>query len=138
MKKVLLAFAAAAVLGVSSTAQSPGPGARQVTFTKDVAPILERSCQNCHRPGQIGPMALLTYEDARPFAKAIKTRVSLRQMPPWHVDPNAGTIHKFKDDRSLSESEIQTISSWVDAGAPRGNPADMPPARQFDDSDRWH
>ena len=133
-----LALAAAFVASAVPTAfaQSPAPKA-QPTFTKDVAPILQRSCQVCHRPGSIGPMSLLTYEDARPWARAIKTRVSTRQMPPWHVDKSIG-IRKFKDDPSLSDAELATIVSWVDSGAPRGNSADMPPARVFDDSDRWH
>jgi hypothetical protein len=133
-------FALAAALVITGApavyAQSPAP-ARQVTFTKDVAPILQRSCQNCHRPGSIAPMSLLTYEDARPWARSMKNRVSQRQMPPWHVDRAIG-IRKFKDDPSLSDAEVATIVGWVDAGAPRGNPADMPAPRVFDDSDRWH
>jgi len=108
-----------------------------VTFNKDVAPILQRSCQNCHRPGSIAPMSLLTYKDARPWARSIKAKVALREMPPWHIDRTVG-INKFKDDPSLSEAEIATISKWVDAGAPEGNPADLPPARQFSDLDNWH
>jgi hypothetical protein len=108
-----------------------------VTFNKDIAPILQRSCQNCHRPGSIAPMSLLTYEDARPWARAIKSKVVLRQMPPWHVDRNVG-IDKFKDDPSLSAAEIAAISAWVDQGAPEGNPKDMPPPRQFSDLDKWH
>ena len=111
--------------------------ARPVTFSKDVAPILERSCQNCHRPGSIAPMSLLTYKDARPWARSIKEKVVLRQMPPWHIDRNVG-ITKFKDDPSLSEQEIATISAWVDQGAAEGDPADMPPPRQFSDLDKWH
>ena len=132
------ALAAALVAGGASVAlgQTPAP-AKAPTFTKDVAPILQRSCQNCHRPGSIAPMSLLTYEDARPWARSMKNRVSLRQMPPWHVDKTIG-IRKFKDDPSLSDAEVATIVGWVDAGAPRGNPADMPPPRVFDDSDRWH
>src|SRR4029077_14924496 len=113
-----LALAAAAVVVASvpgfSTRAEAQAARPQVTFTKDVAPILQRSCQNCHRPGSIGPMALLTYEDARPWARSMKSRVSLRQMPPWHVDRTAGTIHKFKDDPSLSDDEIATIVAWVD------------------------
>jgi hypothetical protein len=128
-------LAGAPWFSASAAAQAARP---QVTFTKDVAPILQHSCQNCHRPGSIGPMALLTYEDARPWARSIRNRVSLRQMPPWYVDRTAGTIHQFKDDPSLSDDEIATIVSWVDSGTPRGNPADMPAPRQFDDSDRWH
>ena len=132
------ALAAALVSGgaPAAFAQTPAP-ARQPTFTKDVAPILQRSCQNCHRPGSIAPMSLLTYEDARPWARSIKNRVSQRQMPPWHVDRTIG-IRKFKDDPSLSDAEVATVVGWVDAGAPRGNPADMPPPRVFDDSDKWH
>ena len=140
MRRCMLAAAVAAAVGLLSTgavpsAQSPAPGA--VTFTKDVAPILQKACQNCHRPGSIAPMSLLTYEDARPWARSIKDRVERRSMPPWHVDRTVG-IRKFKDDPSLSDKEIATIVSWIDAGAPKGNPADMPAPKPFDDSDRWH
>ncbi len=110
---------------------------REVTFTKDVAPILRRSCQNCHRPGSIAPMSLLTYQDARPWARSIREKVVLRRMPPWHIDRNIG-ITKFKDDPSLTDAEIATISKWVDQGALEGDPADMPPPRQFGDVDQWH
>ena len=136
-----LALGGAAVVLANApwlTATAAAQARPQVTFTKDVAPILQRSCQNCHRPGSIGPMSLLTYEDARPWARSMRTRVSLRQMPPWHVDRDAGTIHKFKDDPSLSNEEIAAIVAWVDGGTLRGNPADMPPPREFDDSGRWH
>ena len=109
----------------------------QVTFTKDIAPLFERSCQNCHRAGSIAPMSLLTYKDSRPWARSIKEKVVRRQMPPWHIDRNVG-VNKFKDDPSLSDAEIATISKWVDAGAPEGDSADMPPARQFSDLDKWH
>src|SRR5207244_4245558 len=109
----------------------------EVTFSKDVAPILQRSCQNCHRPGSIAPMSLLTYKDARPWARSIKEKVARRQMPPWHIDRNVG-ITKFKDDPSLTDAEIATISNWVDQGAVEGSPADMPPPRQFSDVDQWH
>src|SRR5262249_19329354 len=109
----------------------------QVTFTKDVAPILQRNCQVCHRPGAIAPMSLLTYEDARPWARAIKEKVVRREMPPWYIDRNVG-ITEFKDDPSLSDAEIAIISKWVDAGAPIGAPADMPAPRHFSDVDQWH
>jgi hypothetical protein len=109
---------------------------RQATFTKDVAPILQRSCVACHRPNEMAPMSLMTYEDVRPWARAIKTRVSAREMPPWHIDRNIG-LQQFKDDPSLSDEEIATIVKWVDAGAPRGNPSDMPAPRQFADSSQW-
>jgi hypothetical protein len=109
---------------------------RQLTFTKDVAPILQRSCVTCHRPGEIAPMSLMTYEDVRPWARSIKTRVTAREMPPWHIDRNIG-LQQFKDDPSLNDDEIALIGKWVDAGAPRGNPADMPAQRQFADSSQW-
>src|SRR5436305_5690174 len=98
-----------------------------VTFSKDVAPILERSCQTCHRPGSVAPMSLLTYEEARPWAKAMKLRTSLRSkpnaMPPWFIEKNIG-IQQFKGDVSLSDAEIDKIARWADNGAPQGNPAD--------------
>ncbi len=116
-----------------AAAGSPG----QPTFTKDVAPIVQKACQSCHRPGNIGPFSLLTYQDARPWAKAIKQQVVQHNMPPWYIDRSVG-IHDFKNDVSLTDKETATIAAWVDAGAPQGNPADMPPAKVFDDSDRWH
>src|SRR5258707_13398070 len=124
------ARACALLLGIAAAA---APASAQVTFTKDVAPIFQKACQNCHRPGSIAPMSLLTYEDARPWARSIKERVERRSMPPWHVDRTVG-IRRFKDDISLSDQEIATIASWIDGGAPRGNPADLPAPRQFDDS----
>jgi mono/diheme cytochrome c family protein len=133
---ILAAAALALALPASAAAQSAPAAQRQVTFTKDVAPILQRSCVTCHRAGESAPMALMTYEDVRPWARSIKTRVSAREMPPWHIDRNIG-ITKFKDDPSLSDEEIATIVKWVDAGAPRGNPSDMPPLRQFADSSAW-
>ena len=111
--------------------------AGEVTFSRDVAPILQRSCQNCHRPGSIAPMSLLTYKDARPWARSIQAKVVLRLMPPWHIDRNVG-INRFKDDPSLTDAEIAIISKWVDEGAPEGKPTDMPPPRQFSDLDKWH
>ena len=109
----------------------------QVTFSKDVAPIFERSCQNCHRDGSIAPMSLITYQDSRPWARSIKEKVVRKQMPPWHIDRNVG-ISKFKDDPSLSDEEIAIISKWVDQGSPEGNAADMPAPRVFSDLDKWH
>jgi hypothetical protein len=106
------------------------------TFAKDVAPILQRSCQQCHRPGSIAPMSLLTYEDVRPWARSIKARVGAREMPPWFIDRNIG-IQQFKNDISLSDDDISTIVSWVDAGSPLGNPKDMPPPAKFPDVTAW-
>jgi len=122
---------------IATAAAAWGADSKPVTFSKDVAPILQRACQNCHRPGSIAPMSLLTYNDARPWARSIKTKVALRQMPPWHIDRNVG-VNKFKDDPSLTDAEIATISAWVDAGSPEGDRADMPPPRQFSDLDKWH
>src|SRR5437762_399412 len=120
---------------VRVTAQVAGPSG-EVTFTKDIAPILQRSCQNCHRPDGVAPMSLLTYEDGRPWARAIKQRTSIGPhrgvMPPWYVEKNVG-IQKYKDDPSLSDAEIAKIGKWADNGAPRGNPADMPPPLKFAD-----
>ena len=106
------------------------------TFTKDVAPILQQHCQTCHRPDTFAPMSLLTYEDARPWARSIKQKVAAREMPPWYIDRNVGVRH-FKNDASLTDEEIATIVRWVDAGAPKGNPADMPQAKQFEAADTW-
>ena len=135
---ILFALTAAAVLTQAIAAQSPArPTARQVTFTKDVAPILQRSCQACHRPDSMAPMSFLTYEDVRPWARALKTKVTAREMPPWFIDHTVG-ITKFKNDPSLSDRDIETLAAWVDGGAVRGNPADMPPPRQFENADIWH
>src|SRR5439155_3330407 len=127
---------ASTVLGAADdTSASAGQGTdqRKATFTKDVAPILQRACQNCHRPGQIAPMSLLTYADVRPWAKSIRQRVVQREMPPWYIEKNVG-IQRFKEDISLTDTEIATIVRWVDDGALQGNPADLPPSRTFDDS----
>ncbi len=139
LTRLLLAGASASILLITATpvtAQKPAAGRPQVAFSKDVAPILQRSCVNCHRPGQIAPMSLMTYEDARPWVRSIKARVAARDMPPWHLDRNVG-IQQFKNDPSLTDEEIETIVKWVDAGAPRGNPADMPPPRQFAEGSEW-
>src|SRR5947209_569401 len=108
----------------------------QVTFTKDVAPILQERCQICHRAGTFAPMSLVTYEQTRPWARSIKQKVAAREMPPWFIEKNVGVQH-FSNDVSLTDTEIAAIVKWVDAGAPLGNPADMPPARQLPDLNRW-
>ncbi len=138
LASLMLAALVAATVG--TTAQAPATPAGDVTFTKDIAPILQRSCQNCHRPDSVAPMSLLTYEDARPFARSMKTRTALRSqrgaMPPFFIERNIG-IQKFKHDPSLSEEEIAKVAKWADSGAPRGNPADMPPPRRFESDDQW-
>lgn len=132
MKRALLllagSFSIAAATAVSTAPRASAPAAVP-TFSKDVAPILYGACASCHRPGEIGPMALLTYEHARPWAKAIKEKVVTREMPPWGADP-ANTL-KMRNDRSLTREQIDTIVAWVDGGAPRGNDADLPPAPTF-------
>ena len=119
--------------GLASAAQEP---ASDVTFTKDVLPILQRACQQCHRAGSVAPMSLLTYEEVRPWARAIRDKTAQREMPPWFIERNVG-VSRFKEDASLSDEEIDTIGRWVDAGAPRGNPADAPPAVQLASLDDW-
>ena len=99
-----------------------------VTFNKDVLPILQKNCQECHRPGEVAPMSLLTYTDARPWAKSIKAAVIIKKMPPWFGDPNYG---HFTNQRILSDADIETLVSWVDNGAPEGNPKDKPAPRTF-------
>ena len=130
----LLAVAAVVMVPGLAVGQSADEG--QVTFTKDVAPILQRSCQVCHRPNNMAPMSLMSYQEVRPWARSIKQRIMSREMPPWHIDRNVG-IQEFKNDPSLSDEEIDTIVRWVDSGAPRGNPADMPPPREFDVHGAW-
>lgn len=106
---------------VASAAPAP-------TFHKDIVPILQKNCQGCHRPGEAAPMSLLTYKDARPWAKAIKQAVATRKMPPWFADRSVG---HFKNDPSMSEAELTKLTAWVDAGAPEGNPKDAPAPRTF-------
>ena len=117
---------------LSAAALSPKP----VTFTKDIAPIFQAKCQDCHRKGSMAPMSLMTYDETRPWAKAIRERVITRQMPPWHIDKTVGIQH-FQNDISLSDEQIATIVRWVDAGAPQGDPKDMPPPKEFPNYDGW-
>jgi hypothetical protein len=111
------------ILGCPAAASAAAP-----TFAKDVAPILYASCVTCHRPGEIAPMSLISYDEVRPWAKSIRKKVASREMPPWGANPHYGT---FKDDRSLTDSQIATIAAWVDAGAPRGSDADLPAVPTF-------
>ena len=136
-------FTAAAVVGLLAPVTANGQStaaSHDVTFTKDIAPILQRSCQRCHRPNAVAPMSLITYEEVRPWARSIKARTGLRwqrgAMPPWFIEKNIG-IQRFKNDPSLSDEEVAKIAAWADTGTPRGNPADMPPPLRFDDSGEW-
>jgi len=124
------AVAALLLMAMASLDKASASGPAPVTFTKDVAPIFYGKCAACHRPGEIAPMSLLTYKDARPWARAIKEKVVNRDMPPWHADPQHGA---FKNDRRLSDKEIATISAWVDGGAVEGNPRDLPAVPRFTD-----
>jgi hypothetical protein len=128
-------FAVSALLALPGAASSAEP-AKAVTFSKDVAPILQAKCQSCHEPGSIAPMSLRTFKEARPWAKSIKERVANRQMPPWHIDRSVG-VQKFKNDISLSDEQMNTIVAWVDQGALEGNPADMPAAKPVNDKLFW-
>jgi mono/diheme cytochrome c family protein len=135
---MMAATGAAVALFVQGTsAQKPAASASAPTFSKDVAPIFQEKCQVCHRPNNMAPMSLLTYEESRPWVRSIKLRVSKREMPPWHLDKTVG-IKEFKNDISLSDEQIDTIVRWVDAGAPQGNPKDMPPPKNFSSEDEWH
>ena len=131
---VAVVMAAVAMTPAVGFAQNAASG--DVTFTRDVAPILYGSCVVCHRAGEMAPMALTTYAEVRPWARSIKNRVVAREMPPWHIDKNIG-IQEYKDDISLSDEQIATIVTWVDVGAPRGDPADLPQMPEFPDWSVW-
>ncbi len=124
-------FAADAAATTGAAAAS-----RPVTFTKDVAPILQEKCQECHHKGAMAPMSLVSYEETRPWAKAIKQRIVSRQMPPWHIDKTVG-VQQFKNDMSLSDEQIGLISHWVDSGAPMGEAKDMPAAKVWPNDNEW-
>lgn len=133
-RSALTAFVFTAVTAIPALAADQ-PFA-QPTFAKDIAPILQEKCQECHRKGSMAPMSLVTYEESRPWAKAIRQRVVTRQMPPWHIDPTVG-VKKFKNDMSLTQAQIDTIARWVDNGAPMGDAKDMPPPKQWPAEDEW-
>src|SRR5580692_219911 len=133
---LLLAVTTMAAAARAQTAYNPDATPQQVTFAKDVAPILQEHCQDCHRTGSMAPMSLVTFEETRPWAKAIKQRVETRTMPPWHLDRTVGIQH-FKNDPSLTDAQIDTIVQWVNAGAPQGDPNDMPAPRQWPDINQW-
>jgi hypothetical protein len=123
MRAFTLGLACAATLTTLVAAPKTQP-----TFYKDVLPVLQKNCQNCHRPGEAGPMSFMSYESTRPAAKAIKAAVLTKKMPPWFADPKYG---HFENDRTLSQAEIITLVSWVDTGATAGNPKDAPKPRTF-------
>ncbi|MYL06217.1 MAG: hypothetical protein F4012_05215 [Gemmatimonadales bacterium] len=137
LKRSAIAFGAAlGALGVAGPAGAQENGSGDVTFNRDVAPILQAKCQECHQEGSIAPMSLLTYRDAYRWASGIREKVSNRVMPPWHLDPTVG-IQEFRNDRSLSTAEIETIVAWIDGGRVEGDPADLPPPVEFPDPNEW-
>src|SRR5713226_4596903 len=129
MRFVTIGFLSAAVAFAADVSSSPAP----VTFHKDVLPILQKNCQNCHRPGQIAPMSFLTYESVRPWAKAMKAATASRKMPPWFASPKY--VH-IQNDPTLKQNDIDTIAKWVDAGAPEGDAKDAPAPIQWP-ADGW-
>ena len=137
-----LAVVATFALGTAAIAIPASADSNEVavptkpTFAKDIAPILQAKCQDCHRKGTAAPMSLVTYQEVRPWAKAIRERVVTRNMPPWHIDKTVG-IQSFQNDRSLTDGQINTIVRWVDTGAPLGDPKDLPPPRNWPDEQGW-
>ena len=133
---ITLALVLAAPMAAQGPSTMAAKPAEAVTYARHIAPIFQQKCQECHQPGSIAPMSLLTYDDAKKYAKRIRAKVGARMMPPWHIDKTVG-IQQFKNDRSLSDAQIDAIVSWVDAGTPMGDPADLPPAIKFPDPNRW-
>src|SRR5262249_39942723 len=129
-------LAASALFSISIASIAQKQVERGVTFAKDVAPIFQARCDECHHRGTAAPMSLVTYEEARPWARSIKERVLLRQMPPWHLDRTVG-IEQFQNERALTDEQINTIVRWVDGGAPLGDPKDLPAPQQWPAGQEW-
>jgi hypothetical protein len=123
--RTCLVVVVGSLIGAGTAAAGDAP-----TYYRDVLPILQANCQSCHRPGEVAPMSLVTYEQARPWARALKTATASRQMPPWFAEPHYG---HFSNERRLSEQQIATIAAWADAGAPAGDERDAPPSLEFHD-----
>ncbi|MGD1095662.1 MAG: cytochrome c [Bryobacteraceae bacterium] len=130
------ALALGTFVSLSGFAIAADATSQPVTFAKDIAPIFQEKCQDCHRKGGMAPMSLVSYEETRPWARSVKERVIARQMPPWHLDKTVG-VQSFKNDMSLSDAQISMIARWVDAGSPMGNPKDMPPAKTWPNDTEW-
>jgi len=140
MNKARIAIAAIFCLAITglfllpaSQADTTKSSSKQITFTKDVAPIFFKQCAECHHPGEAAPFSVMSYKDVRPWAKSIKEKVVKREMPPWHADPH---VQEFKNDRRMTQAEIDTITAWVDQGASEGALLDLPPAPAF--ADGWN
>jgi hypothetical protein len=137
MTGTLLVLAVATGAGAQTPAvREVASSTRTVTWARDVAPILQQKCQVCHQPNSIAPMSLLTYDDAKRVAPAIRDNVAERRMPPWHIDRTVGIQH-FKNDRGLTDEQIATIVRWADGGAPMGDAREAPPPARFPDATRW-
>ncbi|HVQ15679.1 MAG TPA: cytochrome c, partial [Vicinamibacterales bacterium] len=132
---VRVALAVSACLSFAAPALAADTPAKP-TFSKDVAPIFQAKCQECHQPNSIAPMSLISYQEARPWARSIKERVATRQMPPWHIDRSVG-VQKFKNDLSLTDEQVETIVRWVDGGSLQGDPKDLPPAKPLVTDNEW-
>ena len=130
MRKPVVVAVVSVVVGLVATSASAqsASGSATPTFNKDVAPIFYENCTTCHRPGDIAPMSLLTYKEARPWARSIATKVKDGSMPPWHADPAVG---RFVNERRLSDAEKATIVKWATSGAPEGDAKDLPPAPAY-------
>jgi hypothetical protein len=137
LTRALGVAAVAAVFAAAGAAPVAAEVPAKPTFTKDIAPIFQEKCEACHRTNSIAPMSLVSYEESRPWARSIKTRVTARQMPPWHIDKAVG-IQQFTNDRSLSDDQIETIVRWVDQGSPKGDAKDMPAPKQWPDDQSWN
>ena len=125
--------AALLFLGQLSTVQAAD---EEITYAKHVAPIIQEKCQICHQPNSIAPVEFMTYQDVLKVVLLVKQKVETRVMPPWHIDTTTG-IQEFKNNRGLTDDEINTIVQWIDAGVPFGNRSDLPPPREFPDPNRW-
>ncbi len=133
---LVLALVVASPAAAQQSATNGGAREADVTFSKDVVPILQANCEICHRPASVGPMSLMTYQEVRRYASRARDLVSKRLMPPYHLDTGVG-IQDIKDDWRLSDEEIETVVAWVDAGAPEGNPADLPPPIDWPNEQKW-
>jgi len=136
LSPLLVLFAQIATTPAASAEPANLTSHEQATFSKDVAPIFQAKCQECHQPNSIAPMSLITFKESRPWARSIKERVVTRQMPPWHIDRSVG-VQKFKNDMSLTDEQVNTIARWVDGGALEGDPKDLPPPKPLVTDNEW-
>src|SRR5262252_720128 len=135
MRRTVIAITVAAAFAATASLQTRAQSADQQagpTYSRDVAPILYKNCTGCHRPGEIGPMSLLSYDSVRPWTRSIAARVTAGTMPPWHADPSTG---EFLNDRRLDPKDKATLLQWIANGAPEGDPKDLPPAPKY--ADGW-